>query len=273
MLGLAHSTVNSNVKTLEKQLGVWLFMPYKRGVRPTSAGQELYEKVAPLFNTLCATEKNISEFNIHSKATIKIACSTNFVSYYLAKHISDFRLKYPRVQFQFKKILPEQSSEILNNWFDADILFSTLFVDEKDVSVINLGALTSTFFCTETFASKHEINGIEIEPELYNKTPFVAIENYHRNDNTVAIMNNQEMMFQMVMQDVGFGWCLDKFLDICHPNDKVKRFDVAGINLETYDLNCYYKKEFLSHASKAFISHIKSSLHNLVSYKTEQTPA
>jgi len=258
-LGISsQSTVSHNILQLEKQLNVKLFKSHPRGMTPTRDGEELYWKMKPYFDGIFVVERNVGEFTENSEGVIRIACTTNFVVYFLAKHIAEFRLKYPKVKFEITKITPQQTTEVSKN-NDVDIVISTLPVKLEDLTCIYLCTQESIFFTSNKFAHDNKLQSI-ISKEIYDSLPFVGIDGYVKNENLITTVGNQEMVFQMVIQGIGIGWCLDNFLNICHPDTSIFKFKVEDVNLESYDLNCFYYKKYLTKAVTTFIQDVKLSL-------------
>jgi len=256
MLGIStQSTVSSNISALEKQLNVKLFKAHPRGMTPTSDAIELYNKIKQSFDTIFFTEKDFGEFNENSSSTIRIACTTNFTGYYLAKYIVQHSKVYKNTQFEVFKTRIDEAITMLKK-HEVDFIIGLPLID-NEFDVLPLGEFASIFFASASFAFQHNITSV-ITRECFQKLPFIAIRKFAEYKNAIVTVDSFDMTFQMVRNDLGIGCCFRKYLDINHKEESIVQFNVEGITLPLYPLNCFYYKKFLRKAALAFIKKLSS---------------
>lgn len=88
-LGLSQPTVSEHVRKLERFLGVQLIERRGAGSRPTSHGQS----VLPYAKALLTTADRMAA--IASAAALRIGCSNNIASYFLAEDLNRFQKAEP----------------------------------------------------------------------------------------------------------------------------------------------------------------------------------
>jgi DNA-binding transcriptional LysR family regulator len=253
---ISQPTVSYNIKELEKQLGVQLFVTHARGVEQTNEADELYKEIGPAFAKIAVGENNVKEFNETSIGVIRIACVTNFAGHILSEHILKFSLQYPNMQFEvvYRKI--EEALDMLERR-SVDLVFSTLPLDKKtEYDMISLAELSETYFASCDFAKTHNLTPV-ITKETFEKLPLISLATQEYERRPLAYVETQEMLYRLVMKGLGVGHCIQQFLTLNHPNDSVFRFKVEGKELPNKTLNCIYDEALLSKSVKTFLTELK----------------
>ena len=256
ILGISRPAVGQNVRELANQLGATLFISHRKGVEPTTEAHELYKEIEPAISRLCFSERNILAFNEASHGVIKIACTTNFVTYYLTEHICRFNKKYPNIQFDITKRSPDEAVKMLQNQETDFIISNHAPHIDKRFHSIQLDTLSETFIASRHIEKEYNLTPT-ISVKQFEKLPFIAIRGRREYKTPTATAESLETVFQMVKNNLGVGVCLNQFLEINHPNDDIFKFNVTGISLQKSTLNCTYDKLLISKAANAFIDDIK----------------
>ena len=256
-LFITQPNLSRSIKELEKYLDIKLFSSHPRGMEPTNAGTELYNRVAPAFAWVDLGEKNIKEFNEKSVGVIRIVSVTNFGGYLLSQHIKQFNVKYPYIQFEFITRKVDDAIEMLERR-KVDIVLGA-FQNSKDIEFksFNLYNLTETYFASCQYAKEKSIKKI-ITEEQFNELPLIShgLQELEKKPN--IIVDSQEMMYQLVIKGLGVGRCIKQFLDSSHSLDPIFRFKIQGAKMKELTLDCSYREDLLSKATKAFIDELKS---------------
>lgn len=256
---MGQPNVSRSIKELEKQLDVKLFYTNPRGVEPTSDAVELYNFIVPAFTWLSYGESNFGNFNERSKGIIRIICTTSSAGYFLAKHIENFNKKYPYVQFDIKnKDSEEALEELARRNTDLVIAALPLYKNNFKFESIAFQNLTEVFFCSVEFAEKHNLGEV-VTRKQFDTLPRISIRVFEPEKKPTAIVDNQEMQFQLVRQGLGVGRCLEQFLDYSHPSTPVFKFLVEGIEMLKPTLNCVYNSDFLIRSANKFLEELLKS--------------
>lgn len=269
-LCIASTTVGYQVRELESQLNTKLFVPHPRGVTPTDAAVELYDAVKPALALIKNSEACVQEFNKDSEGIIRIACTTNNSTYYLADHIIAFNREYPKVQFEVLKIAATSEINNMLKRSEFDLIISALPLDEDaELNNVTLGKQTSSFIANKAFANANNITPNSIlTAEHFDRLPFIAIKGHGEYKKPVVTVESHEAAYLLVKKDFGVGWCIDQFLEINHPDEPIIKFGVEGLSLREYKLNCVFYKKALRKATLTFINMLKSAkpLETTVTY-------
>lgn len=93
-LGVTPAAVSSQIRALEDQLGVKLFVRTSRQVQLTAAGQILLAGVSDAFATLTRTVAQLSTADTN---TLRVTCSASFAAKWLLPRLERFRQAQPGV--------------------------------------------------------------------------------------------------------------------------------------------------------------------------------
>lgn len=99
-LNMAQPPLSRQMKQLEENLGVQLFVRGSRRIRLTDAGQLLRERAEQILGIVDGTIKELNEFNSGLGGTISIGTVTTSGATLLPNLISKFHSRYPNVTFQ-----------------------------------------------------------------------------------------------------------------------------------------------------------------------------
>lgn len=92
-LGYSHSTVSTNISTLEKQLGVKLFT--RKPLELTDVGKEIYETVKSGFIDIDFAGVIANSKNDMKQGKISIGCPSHILEFYLMQKIARVVKDYP----------------------------------------------------------------------------------------------------------------------------------------------------------------------------------
>lgn len=107
-LGYAQSSVTMQIQKLERSYGVQLFERYGRGLRLTSAGEELMKIAVQILDLYQQSKEKLTQ---QGGGTLSIGTIDSLASYYLPPLIQKIRHKYPDLAIQ---LLPDRENLIIN---------------------------------------------------------------------------------------------------------------------------------------------------------------
>ena len=116
-LGLIRSSVSRSVASLERDLGVQLFSRTTRQVSMTSAGRELYGKVAPHLSSLRDAIGALPEREQLPSGTLCVTAPLDIGALLLPAVLGTFSLRYPAVQLDMR--LSNRNVDLVSEGFDA----------------------------------------------------------------------------------------------------------------------------------------------------------
>lgn len=98
-MGRSQSTLSHQIKCLENEFGVALFDRSKRRMELTSEGTVLFENALVIFDIIEKVKNELRLPEMQMKGTISIATTLGVLRDILPKFLSEFRNKFPHVQF------------------------------------------------------------------------------------------------------------------------------------------------------------------------------
>lgn len=174
-LRISQPAITKHIHHLEEQLGTALFIRTKKGVVLNEYGEKLFLKVRQAMILLEEGEREISEYKLLDKGTIKIGTSTSLTKKYLLKKIDEFHQLFPNIVINIytdpTKVLIE---ELKKGIIDMLICKFPKEVD-YDLDYIKLGETKYIFAANDKYSNlfSREVSIEEIVkyPLLLQKTP------------------------------------------------------------------------------------------------------
>jgi len=126
-LFITQPAVSMQVKGLEEQFGVQLFIRKKKKLELTDAGKNLFQIAKKIFGLVEQAEQVLA----HAKDVLKVGSTKTLVRYMLAQYISRFQKSHPRIQIQIDEGSSEEMVQsVLKNENDLAIVGRVQY-DEK----------------------------------------------------------------------------------------------------------------------------------------------
>lgn len=97
---VSQSTLSQQIKKLEDELGVKLFIRYSRSVRLTPAGEDFLVHAQTIVSEIQHSRETVQKYISFDKGSIKIGVFPNMTYWGLNKIITSFHRTYPGVDFE-----------------------------------------------------------------------------------------------------------------------------------------------------------------------------
>ena len=124
LLRLSQPAVSTQVRALERELGVDLFERVGRQLLPTPAAEVLYAYARTIRDAFREAEEAMTEFRIGRRGTIRLGASTTGVIYYLPVLLGGFRARFPEVRVTVQADLTERVREaVLHGRLDVGLVW------------------------------------------------------------------------------------------------------------------------------------------------------
>lgn len=105
-LGVTHGAISHQVRALEAQLGVKLFIRANSRLQLTDAGQRLLTAVGEGFEKILEGAQHLDPDSL--AGNLIIACTQTAGASWMAKHICDFQAQYPQIDIHTVEVKPQQ---------------------------------------------------------------------------------------------------------------------------------------------------------------------
>lgn len=261
ILYISQPAISKSIKSLEEQLGVYLFTRSNKGLSLTNEGMALLEKIEPAMAIMGSIENELSDFKDLSKGNIRIGISSVLTKCVLVDVFSIFKEKYPNVSITLYNGL---TSELLENLSKGSLDFVIYNKnDEKEVSgnikSVKLLELKYVFFCNPMcYNMERNLESISKLPLILQSKASNTRKFLDKYTNGVLVPNtevvSQDLICNMVNKGFGVGFAFEKMADMVNPNFKkvsLRCIPKAQIMIATNTLNK------LNYASKVFVKMLK----------------
>lgn len=105
-LGVTHSAISHQVRALEKQLGVNLFIRANNRLKLTGAGERLLIAVREGFNRIVEETHQLEPDELAGR--LVIACTESSGASWAVRRIGEFQLQYPQIDIHVVEVKPRQ---------------------------------------------------------------------------------------------------------------------------------------------------------------------
>ena len=112
-LRVAQSAISQQIKTLEEELEVQLFVRTKRSVKLTAAGYTFLREANDILNRVEQSKVEVCRAAQGETGTLSIGCVSWTTSLFLPELIRAYRIRYPGVRIDLRELTPAQQLEDL----------------------------------------------------------------------------------------------------------------------------------------------------------------
>lgn len=221
-LFITQPAVSQNIKTLEEELGIKLFLRTTRPLTLTSEGKLIKESLENLFTQINSTQDYISQITHGHAGSIKIGTPSYIASILLPNLISKLSTKIPYLKYE---IICKDSEELFELFIlkkidlliDSDPINPNLF-HNYETKIIHEEQYC--FVCTKEYKQTHNIN-INSLSDLEEYTLIVPSKNSSCTKylNQLFLSNNlkfnpkiygstTELVLNFVGQNLGIGYVM-----------------------------------------------------------------
>lgn len=271
-LFLTQPTISAHVSSLEKELGVRLFIRNTKEVGLSEDGKDLYKYAKQMVELEKKIEDRFMVKEDEGRQCITIAASTIPAQYLLPRILIRFREKYPAEQL---KIMEADSTEVVMRIVEnvADIGFTGTVLEKKHCKYIpfykdELAIITPNtekyqrlkeknedirWLEGENLILREEGSGTRKEAEKQLKAAGIDMAEL----DIIASIANQETIKKSVEQGVGITILSRLAADEEEKEGRLLTFPIPGAD-DGRDINLVYNKNYqLSHSAERFIKVVK----------------
>ncbi|MBQ1956404.1 MAG: LysR family transcriptional regulator [Clostridia bacterium] len=162
--------ISTEIMSLEKALGVKLFLRTNRGMVLTPEGKVLYEHVKGAFSLIEAGEGAMSDITGMQKGLLRIGASDMTLRFYLLDHIISYRNKYPGIKIAItNNPTPQTLAALHNGTIDFGVVSEPISEylsasDSNDIETVPVRQIRDIFVCSPDcpLASASSVSGADI---------------------------------------------------------------------------------------------------------------
>ncbi|OAP34072.1 LysR substrate-binding domain-containing protein [Sinorhizobium americanum] len=109
-MNVTKSAISRQIKALEDELGIRLFIREKNGVQLTAAAQDLFAEISSSFSRWSLTIRTITTDK--PEETVTLACTEAFATLWLMPRMADFSNRFPGITVNY--LIPEKVGDYRN---------------------------------------------------------------------------------------------------------------------------------------------------------------
>lgn len=152
MLSLSQSAVSRQISALEESLGVTLFHRHARGLMLTEQGELLYKTARDILTRLSMTEAMLTDSKETPRGPLKITTTFAFGSFWLARHLGEFRDAYPDIQLTL--LIDDEELDL--SMREADVAIRMTPPRQPDLIQRHLATMNFHIYASETYLARHK---------------------------------------------------------------------------------------------------------------------
>lgn len=214
ILLISQPAVSYQIKTLEEELGITLFVRTKKGVTLTEEGEILFSYVKKGIEAFTNGENALTNLKNLDYGNIRIGSSATVSKHVLMPYLEKFHKTYPNIEINITNNLTEELLKDLRNG-NLDILILNMPMAEyKDLSIKKIMNVQDIFVTNEYYYKK--INGsinlkdLNKYPLLFQKKPSNTreyLDKYLKENNTILTPKMEIVSYNLIMDflKIGFG--------------------------------------------------------------------
>lgn len=211
---ISQPAVSYQIKVLEEQLGITLFVRTKKGVTLTDEGKILFSYISKGIENFINGENALTNLKNLDYGIIRIGASTTVSKHVLMPYLKIFHKLYPNIEINITNNLTEELMRELRNG-NLDILILNLPMNEgKDLDIKNILEVQDIFVANKDYYDilnkKISLNDLNNYPLLFQKKPSNTrdyLDNY-LNTNKIKLIPKMEIVSYNLIMDfikIGFG--------------------------------------------------------------------
>lgn len=211
---ISQPAVSYQIKVLEEQLGITLFVRTKKGVTLTDEGKILFSYISKGIENFINGENALTNLKNLDYGIIRIGASTTVSKHVLMPYLKIFHKLYPNIEINITNNLTEELMRELRNG-NLDILILNLPMNEgKDLDIKNILEVQDIFVANKDYYDilnkKISLNDLNNYPLLFQKKPSNTrdyLDNYLNANKTKLIPKMEIVSYNLIMDfiKIGFG--------------------------------------------------------------------
>lgn len=263
-LGYAQSTVSSQIKQLELELGAQLLERINHTVSLTSKGKEILKYAHQIVNMTKEMEEVSEEGKL--KGHVKLVAADSMCSQLLGEPYLKFRQEYPDITMKFMTAGTDEMMRLLNH-NEADLIYTLDTHIYSTEYVIAMEEKMNVHFVAckgHPFAEKENLNIEDILEE-----PFILTEkgmSYRRlldeklaamslEINPILEMGNADQICWLVEQNLGISFLPDYTTEKAVREGRICYLPVKNLKIDIWKQLIYHKDKWVSPVMETVIEY------------------
>lgn len=223
VLHISQPAVTWQIKSLENQLGIALFVRTKKGVNLTEEGKVLFQYVEKGIESFKNGENMLTNIKNLDYGSISIGASTTVSKNVLMPYLEKFHEKYPNIEINIVNSLTQNLLADLRNG-DLDMLILNLPMNgSKDLEIKKVMDVQDIFVGNKKYYEltngNIRLDKLNNYPLLFQKKPSNTrnfLDDYLKQNNVVLKPKTEIVSYNLIMDFVksgfGIGYATKEFI-------------------------------------------------------------
>ena len=152
-LGLERSSVSRGITTLEKNLGIQLFIRTTRKIALTSAGATFYKEIAPQLAALRDAVASASDKDQKLSGVLRVSMAVDMAISFMPNAFAGFSARYPDLRLDVR--VENRRANLLDEGVDAALRVVLAPLVDSSFLAIKLSSLTFNAFASPAYLAKN----------------------------------------------------------------------------------------------------------------------
>lgn len=237
ILCISQPAVSWQIKNLEEQLGMTLFIRTKKGVSLTDEGKIFFSYIEKGVEAFTNGENTLTNLKNLDYGNIRIGASATVAKHVIMPYLEIFHKKYPNIDINIENNLTEHLLTDLRNGNLDMLVLNMPMKDYKDLSITPIMDVQDIFVANQDIYKKIDgkINLEELNnyPLLFQKKPSNTREYLDKYllDNEVKLTPKMEIVSYNLIMDFlkigfGIGYATKEFIQSDLDNKTLYELDV-----------------------------------------------
>lgn len=209
-LFINQSAVSIQIKRFEELINAKLFDRSTKKIKLTYSGEVLYKIAEDIFNKINRAEKEIEKIVLYEKGKIVIGATHIIGEPLLPKILTEFRQKYPEIDFE---VYIQERDTLLERLIEGKVdivLMGDFYINDKNMEVIPINEYPFVLINNKPvtdFKDFEKMNFVSRNDSLLLEKKIDALEKNHKISITkrITVNGSVETVKKMVMEGIGFA--------------------------------------------------------------------
>ena len=264
-LGYTQSSVSTQIRQLEKELGIPLFERINHRVRLTEKGKEILNLTHELFRTAEAIKKT-ADNPLTLSGHIRIATAPSLCHWLFQNNFEQFHRHFPDISLEVITSTEEMFRLLSQNEIDLVYTLDHHIYDRNYVIAYE-APVSCHFFCSSAhpLASRESVPVKQLIHESFilteRNTSYQKLLDQHLTSLSLEItpfleLSDTSLITQMLQKGLEVSFLPDYVAETAVQEKKLARIPVPDLNIEIWKQILYHKNKWISPEIQAVIDYM-----------------
>lgn len=233
-LYVTQSAISQQIRALENELSVTLFVRGKKGAKLTSHGELLLNYAKRAINEIESAEQLFARMKSLDEGSLRIGAGDTITRHFLLPWLEKFHNSYPGIKIEIVNRVTDETISRLNSG-NVDIAFVNLPISNElhNIDTIEIGELHDIFVVGEKYKhlckkvlNMHDIASLPLvmlEPKSNSRK---ATDNYFQEHGIILQpefeLGSYDLLFDFAVKNLGIACVIEEFIPENYKNKVVK---------------------------------------------------